>query len=129
MENVFNLTALVSAVVSILGAVATIMILFYKVKPEVGVMKATEESSFADASESIASGAKISNELLLQRIDELSQKNKIMSEKLDTLQRDFDKVRIELGEWQDWARRLSHQVKSLGHEPVAFRPVKEEINE
>lgn len=125
MESAINLGTLISAIVSVLGAAVTAGILLYEAKAKRDVLKATETSSMADAAESVASGAKMSNEMLMQRLSELDIVNKNMDEKFNRLQHDFDKMTINLAEWQDWARRLSHQVKSLGHEPVAFKPVVE----
>jgi len=123
MQDTINWVTVIAAMVSVVGAISSAAILIYKARAEVSGLKASEISSYAGASESIADGAKVSNELLLQRIEELTKKDADTSEKLETLQHDFAKIRLELNEWQDWARRLSHQVKSLGHEPVAFKPV------
>lgn len=33
----------------------------------------------------------------------------------------LEEVTAQLQEWKDYAFRLAHQVKSLGHEPVPFK--------
>jgi hypothetical protein len=147
MENETNVLifSIVSAVISLLGAFVTI----YKIKPEHAKLEAEGRkldsdslSSIANAAESIATGAKVSTDQLLKRIEEMEVRevkreedlNKLKSEeaitraKLVTLQVDaantraeLDSVKAELIEWKDYAFRLAHQVKSLGYEPVPFK--------
>ncbi len=134
MENGTNVLifSIVSALVSLVGAFVTI----YKIKPERAKLEAEGRkldsdslSSIANAAESIATGAKVSNEQLLKRIEEMEVRdakreediNKIKNEAAVT-RTELDSVRAELIEWKDYAFRLAHQVKSLGYEPVPFKP-------
>lgn len=128
MENGTNLLifSIVSALVSLLGA----FIAIYKIKPERAKLEADSLSSIATAAESIASGAKVSNDQLLRRIEEMEVREVKREEDIGKIKNEaavtraeLDNVRAELIEWKDYAFRLAHQVKSLGHEPVPFKPV------
>ena len=139
------LISVISALVSLIGA----FIALYKIQPERKKLQAEGRkldadglASIADAAESIATGAKVSTDQLLKRIEEMEVRevkreedlNRLKSEeantraKLVTLQLDaantraeLDSVKAELIEWKDYAFRLAHQVKSLGYEPVPFK--------
>ena len=99
-------------------------------------------ASIADAAESIATGAKVSTDQLLKRIEEMEVRevkreedlSKVKYEAVSTraelvsvqveatnTRAELDSVKAELVEWKDYAFRLAHQVKSLGHEPVPFK--------
>lgn len=136
----------VSAIVSMVGAVATIAgVIFALVKllPELKKTQAETYSQIADASESIATGAKVSNEFLRDQIKDLAalrlkdiadrQKEKeetaividelkrqqIATDKLVAEQRrEIVKWKEQAEKWQDYANRLSHQVISLRGTPV-----------
>ena len=117
-----------SAIVSIISAIVTVIgasVAIYKVKPERRKLEADSSASLADAAESVASGAKISNELLLTRIQELEERENKRSADFSDLKKRFEVVLTELADYKDWTRRLVHQIKSLGHEPVSFKPKKE----
>lgn len=118
-------STIVSIIVTVMGAIVTNLIAIYRAGAERKKTNADSASAMADAAESIASGSKTSNDLLLERLNEFDARDKDREKQFLELQTKFDQMRIELNEWQDWARRLAHQVKSLGHEPVAFKPVKE----
>lgn len=114
-----------SAIISILGALAAIIgaaVAIYKAVPEKKHIEAQSQNSLADAAESVASGAKISNELLLKRIQELEERE---TKREREWQKRFEALTAELKDYQDWARRLVHQVKSRGDEPVPFKVRKE----
>jgi hypothetical protein len=136
----------ISAIVSMVGAVATIAgVVFALVKllPELKKTQAETYSQIADASESIATGAKVSNEFLRDQIKDLAalrlkdiadrQKEKeetaiiidelkrqqIATDKLVAEQRrEIVKWKEQAEKWQDYANRLSHQVISLRGTPV-----------
>jgi hypothetical protein len=120
--------SLIGSVVSVVGAGAAIYVLITKQPSE---RRKTDSDSFAaiaDASESIASGAKISNEFLRDQIGELKKRDKEREEKLKEVEDRLItgekinlEIRRELIAWQDWAKRLSHQVVSLGGSPVPFK--------
>ena len=133
----------VSAIISIIGAVATVIgvtLALVKLLPELRKSKADTYSQIAEASESIAAGAKASNEFLRIQINDLmelrkkdiedrrkekEETDKVISE-LKHMQMASDKLileqRRELLAWQDWAKRLNHQLISIGETPVPFRP-------
>jgi hypothetical protein len=117
----------VSAIVSIIAAVVTVIgaaVSIYKAKPEKNHIEAQSQASLADAAESVASGAKVSSDLLLKRIKELDDR---MSEREKEWKKRFDELSAELADYQDWARRLVHQVKSRGDEPVPFKVRKADV--
>jgi len=137
--DVSSIVSIVSAVVSLVGA----FVIIYKLQPErkkiIAEGKKIEAesrkldsdslSSIANAAESIASGAKVSNEQLLKRIEEMEVREVKREEDISRIKNEaavtrteLYSVRAELIEWKDYAFRLAHQVKSLGHEPVPFKP-------
>lgn len=67
-ENSSVYISIASLILSMIGAVIAI----YKAKPEKKKLEADGNSSIADAAESIAGAAKITNEQLLLRIDEMN---------------------------------------------------------
>jgi hypothetical protein len=121
--------SIISGIVSVAGAIAAIYVLITKMPSD---RRKTDSDSFAaiaEASESIASGAKVSNEFLRDQISELKKRDKEREEKLKEVEDRLItgekinlEIRRELIAWQDWAKRLSHQVISLGGSPVPFRP-------
>ena len=121
--------SLIGSVVSVVGAGAAIYVLITKQPSD---RRKTDSDSFAaiaEASESIASGAKVSNEFLRDQIGELKKRDeerekklKEVEDRLITGEKINLEIRRELIAWQDWAKRLSHQVISLGGSPVPFRP-------
>ena len=78
MDNPNNILwiSILGGLISILGAVATIYSNLYKLKPDRMKTENEAESAIADAAESIASGAKISNEYLLARLLEMEKREK-----------------------------------------------------
>jgi hypothetical protein len=112
----------ISAIISILAAVVTLAgaaVTLYKARPERRKIEAEGSHALADAAESVASGAKISTDLLLTRIQELEKREK---ERDEQWKKRFDEVLAELADYKDWTRRLVHQIKSRGDEPVPFKP-------
>ncbi len=123
MDNPNNILwiSILGGLISILGAVATIYSNLYKLKPDRMKTENEAESAIADAAESIASGAKISNEYLLARLLEMEKREKDRDRREEELRLQVDGLQASLADWQDWARRLVHQLKSYGHEPVPFK--------
>lgn len=120
--------SILASAVSVIGAVITI----YKLKPDIRKTKMDGDSAIADAAESLANGAKITNEMLMARITQMEEREK-KRDKLD-VERDQreEQLRVQLAsmqaslaDWQDWARRLVHQLKSHGYEPVPFKVTEE----
>ena len=121
--------SIISAIIGTIGAIVTLI----KVRPEAGKIKsetrkndADSVSSIAEAAESIVTGAKVSNDFLLQRMAEMVKRERERDEKINQLEQTIadmrEKYEKELTAWQDWAKRLSHQVISMGGTPVLFKP-------
>ncbi len=108
---------IIASIVSVLGAVITI----FKIRPDVRKTNADGDSAIADAAESVANGSKISNEMLMNRIKEMEELGNKRDKDLDKIKEKFAALELELTEWKDYAFRLTHQVKSLGYEPVPFK--------
>lgn len=130
-----------SAIISIIGAVVTligVIVALVKLLPELRKSKADTYSQIAEASESIATGAKVSNEFLRVQINDLMALRKKDIEDRRIEKDETDKVigelkhkqiasdkliieqRKELLDWKDWATRLNHQLISVGETPVPF---------
>lgn len=127
-NNLF-LFSIITSIVSVMGAIFNIVIPLLKLKPEKKKLNAETESEIAEAADSIVSGAKISNELLIQQMQRMENREKAREEKYTQRELEykelvnrFDMLEAELLAWKDYAYRLSHQVQSLGHEPVPFKP-------
>lgn len=115
---------IIASIVSVIGAIITI----FKLKPEVRKTNADGDSAIADAAESLANGAKITNEMLMARILEMEHREKERDKREEELRAQLELVQSSLADWQDWARRLVHQLKSHGIDPVAFKPVPKREN-
>ncbi len=123
MENPNNIIwlSILTAVVSFLGAIATIASNLYKAKAERKKTISEGESAIADAADSIAQGAKVSNDMLLSRLVEMETREKARDKREKELLEKVNALETSLTDWQDWARRLVHQVRSYGKEPVPFK--------
>lgn len=115
---------ILASTVSVIGAIITI----YKLKPEVRKARADGDSAIADAAESVANGAKITNEMLMSRIAQMEKREKDRDvrdaerdKREEQLRAQLSSVQESLADWQDWARRLVHQLKSHGYDPVPFK--------
>lgn len=125
---VYQILSVLSLIITIAGAAVTIAINLRKAKPEAKKIESEGESAIAEAADSIANGAKISTEMLVARLVEMETREKAREKK--ERERDvreaemvaeMQEIRSSLSDWQDWARRLVHQLKSHGHEPVPFK--------
>ena len=121
--DISSIVSIVGAVISILGAVVMIS----KAKPEKKKLEAEGSASIADAAESVATGAKVSNELLLTRIKELEEREEKRERMMkarelawDAEMRTLKEQVQELERYKDWALRLAQQVRNKGEEPVPF---------
>ena len=119
---------LVAVIISIIGTVISVIgagVAIYKVKPETKKMHAEGESALSEAAESVASGAKIITDLatteLAKRVSEMEDREKDRERELSRMRLELEDVKSVLADWQDWARRLVHQLKSLDIEPVPFK--------
>jgi len=118
-----NNTAIVISVAGMLVSLAGVMVQVFKARSEVKKINAEGQSSIADGAESVALGAKVSSDLLLQRINEMEERDKLRKQEIEAIRKELSDVRLEMVEWKDYAIRLVYQVKSLGHEPIPFKPV------
>jgi hypothetical protein len=110
---------IIASLISVIGAIITI----YKIKPDIRKTKADGDSAIADAAESVANGAKITNEMLMARITDMEKREKDRDLREAELRDQLASLQVSLADWQDWARRLVHQLKSHGYEPVPFKKV------
>ncbi len=114
---------IVGAIISTLGGLAAIYGNLYKLKPESKKLESEGESEIADAAASIANGAKVSNDMLLARLIEMEKREKDRDMREADLLNKVQHLEASLADWQDWANRLVHQLRSLRHEPVPFKLV------
>jgi hypothetical protein len=131
MENVDAgaVASIVSGIISALGALVSIYVVIYKLRPEARKTESESDSAIAEASESVANASKTSIEFLKDQIAALKEKEKdrdvqwkeMLAQQVAT-HKLVEEQRRELIAWQDWARRLAHQVVSLGGQPVPFKP-------
>lgn len=123
MEDPNNIIwlSILTALVSFVGAIATIASNLYKARAERKKTENEGESAIAEAAESVANGAKISNEMLLNRLVEMETREKHRDKREKELLDKVKALEVSLADWQDWANRLVHQLRSHGHEPVPFK--------
>jgi hypothetical protein len=140
------IVSIVSGAVSAIGAIVAIYVVIYKAKPERKKTESESDSAIAEASESLATSTKTTIEYWRiqlaehrDQINELKEKDRQRAEEITAIekrhtnelqeisanqivtQRLIEEQRRELVAWQDWAKRLSHQVVSLGGQPVPFK--------
>lgn len=120
--NNLVVASIIASVVSLIGAGSALFVAMSKLKPEKKKLGAEADSEIADAADSIAGGAKITTELLLGQIKRMEDREVIREAKYTALQERFNVLETNFLKWKDYAYRLSHQVQSLGHEPVPFDP-------
>lgn len=125
---------LFATVVTVIGAMLTIYKTAYHAKSERRKIDADGDSAIADAAESVVSGAKITNDLLMRRVEDMEKRDAARENELAQLRardaareqeiqeirRRFLALQEELLEWKNYAFRLAHQLKALGHEPTPF---------
>lgn len=113
--------------IGIVTAINTLVIAYLalkKGKPEVKKLELEGDSEIVDAAHSNLEGAEISQNMLIQRIEEL--KNDIQEEKkARKIDADYFRRRIrdmdkELRDYRSWAARLAKQVIERGGTPVPF---------
>jgi uncharacterized coiled-coil protein SlyX len=109
--------SLAAMIIALIGAGVSL----YKAKPERKKINAESDSEIGNAADSIASGAKTVVDQLRQRMQELDARDAEREKVQAEMRRELRDVKSALADWQDWARRLVHQVKSLGYEPVPFK--------
>lgn len=123
MEDPNNIIwlSILTALVSFVGAIATIASNLYKARAERRKTENEGESAIAEAADSIANGARVSNDMLLTRLIEMEAREKARDKRETELLEKVRALELSLADWQDWARRLVHQLKSHGFEPVPFK--------
>lgn len=123
MEDPNNIIwlSILTALVSFTGAIATIASNLYKARSERKKIENEGESAIAEAADSIANGARVNNDMLLTRLIEMETREKARDKRETELLEKVRALELSLADWQDWARRLVHQLKSHGFEPVPFK--------
>lgn len=147
MENEIDINAAISitgAIITIIGVIVAIV----KLGPELKEKKANTISQIAEASESLATGAKVSNEFLLERIvdqkkliDELKgqiedekkirerdkKETAMVMEELRRQQIATDKIvieqRREIVEWQQKAERWQDYATRLSYQVMSYKGI------
>jgi len=120
--NLNTIINLFATLFTLVGAISTAYVVLKKVKPETRKIRNEGDSAIGEAAESIANGAKTSTDLLLQRILEMEKREKDRDKREEAMRYQLDSLQSALQDWQDWARRLVHQLRSHGLEPVPFKP-------
>jgi predicted nucleic acid-binding Zn-ribbon protein len=125
---------LLATVVTVIGAMLTIYKTAYHAKSERRKLDADGDSAIADAAESVVTAARSTNDLLMRRVEEMEKREAVRENELvqlrardaareqeiQEIRRRFLELQEELLEWKNYAFRLAHQLKSLGHEPNPF---------
>lgn len=106
-----GIAALVTAIIALIGVVIT----WRKSKPESRVM----DGDAAERYQRIASQSAKREIELMAKIDTLEKR-------VDELEAQLDTAILKADKFEEWARRLVHQVKSLGYDPVPLEPAKKE---
>lgn len=118
--------AILATILSSINAIAMILLAWKKLGPDLLKTQAESDKLHAEAGESNVAGAKISGEMLMDRISELrvelgKEREARMKDKQYFRRRIYE-LDLELKDTRDWARRLSGQVVKLGETPVPFIP-------
>lgn len=104
---------------TLLLAVAALITAIYtlrKLKPEKRVLNTEADKNRADVAKQYQEIAKQS----AQREQELMTRIEALETRLDTLEKELEATKKSLGEWQNWAERLAHQLRSRNLIPVPF---------
>lgn len=124
-DTIDTLSKLIPVIISVIALLVTIL----KKPHEMRKLDAESVKADAEAASSYAEAAKTYSDEVLKLRAELNQERcarasleETWTKRLDELKGDMVKLRQENAEYKDWAERLSHQVISLGAEPVPFRP-------
>lgn len=132
----------------LINSAQVIIAAWRKLKPEVKKLDAEAEAEQAETQNRILAGAKISNEILVNRINEfktmlederaarkrdleieraartaeLDAEKAARKKETDYLRQKFNEADREARDYRRWAARLVRQVVEAGREPVAFIP-------
>lgn len=102
------LIAVIGAVVAVVVSMLTQLVIVKKWE------SGEKHKIDADASVAITNASMTLIKPLRDEIASLRADNIKINEELDEL-------RVELEKWKDWAERLAHQIRDIGHEPVPMR--------
>lgn len=104
------------AAIATVISIVTVLIAWKKLKPEKKVLDSEAEQKKADAAQRYQAMLMQS----AQREQELMTRVEALETRLDTLEKELEATKKSLGEWQNWAERLAHQIRSRGLIPVPF---------
>ena len=105
------LIAVVGAIASVVTSLIVAALQGYKWRTgEQPKSAADAAQSLTDTSLAIVTSMRADVEIMKKEISELREENEALKNQLD-----------EMETVRDWAERLVHQVRSLGHEPVKMR--------
>lgn len=102
-----NNISIVSAILSLVGAVVTIYLSIYKAKPEREKIKADAGSSIGDAAQSVADGARVTVEMLMNVKKDLEES---LKRERVSYQAELKQVRDELKDERHARVRLQNEL-------------------
>ena len=116
------------ALITAISAFANIAVVAFqswrKLKPEVKKLEAEGDSEVVEAANTNLEGAKISQQMLKERVDDLRKEIEEVKQKrkedADYFRRRLRDVEKEARDYRTWAARLSKQVIEAGKIPVPF---------
>lgn len=121
-----EIIAIVTTLVTLFNTGAIIYFSWVKLKPEVKHMELEADTEMVDAAKLNLEGAKISGEMLLQRINdlkaELELEKKSRREDAEYFRRRIRDLERESRDYRSWAAKLVRQVIDVGLSPVPFEP-------
>ena len=126
-EEALNANEVIALITSFAAAV-NVFIMAYQAwkrnKPEIKKMEAEGESEIVDAAHTNLEGAKISTEMLVNRIKELKtdldEEKKARKTDADYFRRRIRDIEREARDYRLWAARLAKQVIEVGKVPAPF---------
>lgn len=132
MEPISNLISLIFAVISVLGAIATISDRFLKAKSEKAVLDANQKSSISEAAESIADGANVTVGVFRQAMENMEKRHNAeissLNEKVTNLQNALtvessarQRAERKIKALQTYVEELKAMMKKANMTPPPFR--------
>jgi len=115
---------LIVGVVGVIGSLAAIILSLRKYPHESRNLDASAAKQYAEAAEMEAKRAKGYADELETYKKNTENTLAILRQEVSALKSDLAERQKKLDELQNWAERLVMQVRSLGEEPVPFKPVK-----
>lgn len=111
MESIGDIFAAVTSLGALIGSIMAVVIAYRKQPAETRVLN-------ADAAGKVTQSALAMLEPLQERVEYLEKELGDACLELESLKKTVNALKSENEALQDWARRLVHQVRSLGGEPV-----------